>query len=398
MGSVDAAVIGGGIVGLSICKALADSGFGVTLLEKETQVAQHQTSRNSGVVHAGPYYSPGSRKAEFCVRGNALMAEFARAHNIPFKVTGKLLMATSKDEISRLNNLASRAKMNGVPSEIIGRQRILELEPHAAGIAALHVKNTAIINYGLVAKKLAELCQDQGAELKTGTEVKEIHPQPNGVTVVHGQGSLKARLVINAAGLYSDDVARTAGLKPGIRIIPFRGEYFHLSSTVSHMVQGLIYPIPNPELPFLGVHLTRMINGDVHAGPNAVLAFAKEGYLRNNIVPKELWATLSYPGFLKFASHNLGIGVREVTRSVLPQLFARDLSKLVPGITKDHLQPSPSGVRAQAIGNDGKLIDDFEIRETSRQIHILNAPSPAATASFAIAEYVRKLALRHLEA
>lgn len=397
MGKTSVVIVGGGIVGLAICHALSKIGVSVTLLEKESRLAQHQTSRNSGVIHAGPYYPPGSLKAQFCTRGNSLMTEFARAHGVPYEISGKLLLATSRDETLRLEKLETRAKMNGVPSEIIGRQRILELEPHAAGIAALHVKNTGIIDYGLVAQKLASMSQAIGAELVTRAKVHEIRTTPGEVTVIHSKGSHTAKLVINAAGLHSDQIARLAGLEPGLRIIPFRGEYFHLASEVSHLVRGLIYPIPDPELPFLGVHLTRMLSGDVHAGPNAVLAFAKEGYRRNDIVVRELWSILSYPGFLKFAFLNASTGVQEMTRSLLPQLFARELSKLVPGIERHHLESSSSGVRAQAISNSGKLVDDFAITETERQIHILNAPSPAATASFAIAEYVRALALRHLE-
>jgi len=381
-------IIGGGIVGLAIARELASQGRSVTLLEKEDDFARHQTGRNSGVIHAGPYYTPGSLKATLCTEGNRLMTEFAEEHSIPHQVTGKLLIATNQEEISRLDALAEKAKANGVPSEIVSASRIKELEPHAAGRAALHVKNTGIIDYGLVSKKLAEIATQNGAEMVRGAEVKKIHSS-NGRTVVeHTQGSHTADLLINAAGLHSDRIARMAGINPEVRIVPFRGEYFELAPAVSDKVRGLVYPVPDPRLPFLGVHLTKMISGGVHAGPNAVLALAREGYTWGDINFRDIWETLSYPGFARLALGNIPTGISELVRSLSPALFARDLSKLTPGITAEHLIKSESGVRAQAINRSGKLVDDFVIQEADRQIHILNAPSPAATASIAIARFL----------
>jgi len=383
-----AVIIGGGIVGLAIARELALQGRSVTLLEKEEDFATHQTGRNSGVIHAGPYYRPGSLKAALCTEGNRLMTEFAREHSIPHQLTGKLLIATNQREISWLSAIAEKAKANGVPSEIIDAARIKELEPHAAGLAALHVKTTGIIDYGLVAKKFAEIADSNGAELVLGAKVRKIHSRNGKNVIEHTQGSHQADLLINAAGLQSDRIAQMAGVKPNVRIVPFRGEYFELIPAVSDRVRGLVYPVPNPRLPFLGVHLTKMISGGVHAGPNAVMALAREGYTWSDINLRDVWETLSFSGFAKLAMGNIPTGVSELVRSLSPALFARDLSKLVPGIRSEHLVKSEAGVRAQAIDRSGNLVDDFVIQETDRQVHILNAPSPAATASIAIARYL----------
>jgi len=388
MGFDSAIIVGGGIVGLAIAHELSASGRSVILLEKEPEFALHQTGRNSGVIHAGPYYTPQSLKAELCTQGNRSMVEFARDHDIAHEITGKLLLATTAKEAIRLDNLAARAQANGVQSEIISRGRIRELEPFAAGLSALHVKTTGIIDYGAVAQKLAILSEKNGAELVLNSTVTGIHSSDKTVTVEHSSGCHTASLLINAAGLHSDRLAVMAGMTPNVRIIPFRGEYFELKPELTTMVKGLIYPVPNPELPFLGVHLTKMIGGGVHAGPNAVLALAREGYSWQSINLRELWSTLSYPGFARLAAQNLSTGVQEVLRSLSPTLFARDLSKLVPGIGPKDLIRADAGVRAQAVGKDGKLVDDFVIQRTRNQIHILNAPSPAATASLAIAKHI----------
>ena len=383
-----AIVIGGGIVGLAIGLELALKGVAVTVLEKEKAVATHQTGRNSGVIHAGPYYAPGSLKARLCGEGNRLLVNFALEHNIAHEITGKLLLANSSNELDRLASIANRAQSNGVASEIIDGKRIREIEPFAAGIAALHVKSTGIIDYGAVAAKFAGLAKQHGADIVLGAEVTRVTSGEKEVAVEHTKGWHKAELLINAAGLHSDRVAVLAGVTPAIRIVPFRGEYFELSARVSHLVRGLIYPVPDPRLPFLGVHLTKMVGGGIHAGPNAVLAFAREGYTWRDINLKDVWSTLSYPGFSRLALKNLPTGAREIVRSLSPSIFARDLSKLVPGIEKHDLAPSKSGVRAQAIDKQGRLVDDFVIQRTGNQVHILNAPSPAATASIAIAKYV----------
>lgn len=316
------------------------------------------------------------------------MVEFAKDHGIAHEITGKLLLATTRQEVERLQALATRAQANGVPSEIISRDRIKELEPFAAGISALHVKTTGIINYATVAQKLATLSEMNGAELVLGSTVTGIRASNDSVTVEHSKGTHSASLLINAAGLFSDRLAVMAGVTPSVRIIPFRGEYFELKPELVNRVNGLIYPVPNPDLPFLGVHLTKMIGGGVHAGPNAVLALAREGYSWGSINMRDLWSTLSYPGFALLAAQNLPTGIQEVVRSLSPALFARDLSRLVPGIESKDLIRADSGVRAQAVDKSGKLVDDFVIQRTKNQVHILNAPSPAATASLAIAKHI----------
>lgn len=381
-------VIGGGIVGLAIANELSLSGHRVTVLEKDANLALHQTGRNSGVIHAGPYYPPGSLKARLCVLGNRLMVDFAEREGISHRITGKLLLASTDSEVKSLKNLADRANANKVPVEMVPRHRIADIEPFASGLAALHVKNTGIIDYRSVSNRIAEKSKNQGVEILTSAEVNGISQVGRDIVVQHSQGSHSGTFLVNAAGLYSDRIAIMAGLHPRIRIIPFRGEYFELTEKSAAKVKGLIYPVPNPKFPFLGVHLTRMIGGGVHAGPNAVLALSRQGYTWTTANLPELWLTLSYPGFARLALRNAGTGIREVARSASTEIFARDLSRLVPGIRKEDLLRSPAGVRAQAVRPDGTLADDFIIQRTENQVHILNAPSPAATASLAIAQYL----------
>lgn len=381
-------IVGGGILGLAIAHELSSAGQAVTVLEKEKGLALHQTGRNSGVIHAGPYYTPGSLKAQLCGLGNRLMVDFARQESLPYEITGKLLLATTSVEVGLLGNLAERAKANGVPAELISAGEITDIEPFASGLAALHVKNTGIIDYRSVSNRLADKSKSQGAEIVTSAEVTGISQEGREIVVEHTQGSHTGDLLINAAGLYSDRIAIMAGINPDVRIIPFRGTYFALSEEAAVKVKGLIYPVPNPKFPFLGVHLTKMIGGGVHAGPNAVLALSREGYTWSSLIPRELWLTLSFPGFVRLASKNVGTGLREIARSASKRMFARDLSRLVPGIHVTDLIQSPAGVRAQAIRPDGTLADDFIIHRTQSQVHILNAPSPAATASLAIAKHL----------
>lgn len=383
-----AIVVGAGIVGLSIALRLSTSGLKVVVLEKEPSVATHQTGRNSGVMHAGPYYAPGSLKAELCVRGNAWMKQFAAEFDVPYQTTGKILLATSHQELTRLRSIADRAQQNGVPSRLVGPDEIREKEPFAAGVGGLFVETTGIINYSAVSQKLAELFVTKGGTILFGANVNAIRESSSGVTVSHNDGSVSADLLINAAGLYSDVIARVAGFKPSVRIIPFRGEYFELTPEKRHLVNGLIYPVPDPNLPFLGVHLTKMISGGVHAGPNAVLALAREGYKWSDISLGELGLTLGYPGFPKLAVRNLTTGLMETYRSFNKKKFAKDLALLVPGISSKDLVRADSGVRAQAVRPDGSLVDDFVFEQRGRQLHVLNAPSPAATASLAIADFV----------
>jgi len=364
------------------------SGVRVTVLEKEPGVAKHQTGRNSGVIHAGPYYSPGSLKAQLCVQGNAWVKEFAKAFNVPHETTGKILLATTENDLARIQLIAQRAQENGVPSRLISPEEIKEKEPFAKGLGGLFVETTGIIDYALVSEKLAELLLSRGGEIAFGAEVISIRESQQNVAVEYSQGHEIADLLINAAGLYSDVIATMGGFHPSVRIIPFRGEYFELSPEKQHLVKGLIYPVPNPELSFLGVHLTKMISGGVHAGPNAVLALAREGYQWRNINIRELAMTLGFSGFPLLAVKNLTTGISEIYRSFNKRKFASDLSRLVPGIESNDLIKVETGVRAQAVRKNGSLVDDFVFEHRGRQLHVLNAPSPAATASLAIADHV----------
>lgn len=384
-------IIGGGIIGLALAHRLSSDGIAVTVLEKENHWAAHQTGHNSGVIHAGPYYRPGSLKAAMCLEGNRSMAAFAREYSITHEICGKLIVATSESEVGRLEALASRASANGVTCRVISIDEARDYEPHVGGLKALRVENTGIIDFKAVAAKLAELAERNGANLILGARARAIHSSDSEVVVEHDRGQVTSDLLINAAGLHSDLVAKLAGVTPTVQIVPFRGEYYELSSASQHLVNGLIYPVPDPEMPFLGVHLTRMIDGTVHAGPNAVLALAREGYRWNDVSPRDLLRTVTFPGFLRLASANIGTGAQEVIRSFSKRLFARDLSRLVPAIKAADLVSSGAGVRAQAIGRDGKLVDDFVIQKYRNQIHILNAPSPAATSALEIARHIARL-------
>jgi L-2-hydroxyglutarate oxidase len=384
-------IIGGGIIGLALAQRLSSEGHAVTVLEKESRWAAHQTGHNSGVIHAGPYYKPGSLKATMCLAGNRSMTAFAREYGIAHEKCGKLIVATSDSEVARLDVLAARASANGVTCRLVSMDEAREYEPHVGGVKALRVEDTGIVDYKAVSAKLAELASEQGANLMLGTRARAIHSSDREVVVEHDRGQVTSELLINAAGLHSDTIAKLAGMTPTVQIVPFRGEYYELSEASRHLVNGLIYPVPDPEMPFLGVHLTRMIDGAVHAGPNAVFALSREGYKWTTVSPRDLFRALTFPGFLKLASGNLGTGAQEILRSFSKRRFARDLARLVPDITAADLVPSGAGVRAQAIGRDGKLVDDFVIQQNQNQIHILNAPSPAATSSLEIAQYVSQL-------
>jgi L-2-hydroxyglutarate oxidase len=384
-------IIGGGVIGLALAHRFSSRGFAVSVLEKETHWAAHQTGHNSGVIHAGPYYKPGSLKATMCLAGNRSMMAFARENGVAYKTCGKLIVATSEAEVARLDALAARASANGVTCRLISMEEAREYEPHVGGVKALRVENTGSIDYVAVSEKLAELAAQRGADLLLGTPARAIHSSAKEVVVEHDHGQVTSDLLINAAGLQSDTVARLAGMKLAVRIIPFRGEYFQLSTERRDLVTGLIYPVPDPEMPFLGVHLTRMIDGSVHAGPNALLALAREGYRWSTVSPRDLWGTLTFPGFVKFVPGQVVTGAREILRSFSKRRFARDLARLVPEITTADLVRSDAGIRAQAIGRDGKLLDDFVIEQNRNQIHILNAPSPAATGSLEIADYISRM-------
>ncbi|SDS07282.1 L-2-hydroxyglutarate oxidase [Microterricola viridarii] len=380
-------IIGGGIVGLALAERMSRT-MAVTLLEKEPEWAAHQTGHNSGVIHGGPYYAPGSLKARLCVAGNRSMVAFAAENDIAHAVTGKLIVATDAAELPRLRSLAERAHANGVPARMISAAEALEREPHVNAVGALHVLSTGIIDYAAVSRALARRAEAAGAQLIRSARAVAIRTSATGAVVEHSKGEAVSELLINCAGLHADRVARLAGINPPVRIVPFRGEYYELAPERRSLVNGLIYPVPAPELPFLGVHLTRMIDGTVHAGPNAVLALAREGYSWARVNPRDVVETLGYPGFLRMAGRNLGTGAGEIARSLSVRRFARSLARLVPEIGPSDIVRAGSGVRAQAVRRDGSMVDDFVLHRAPRQLHVLNAPSPAATSALEIARLI----------
>jgi L-2-hydroxyglutarate oxidase len=389
-------VIGGGIVGLATAHALitADPDAKLTLLEKEPALAQHQTGRNSGVIHSGIYYPPGSAKAVMCKAGAASMTAFAEQHGIALVRTGKLIVATDPAELPGLDKLYERGLANGIEVNRFGAEQAREHEPFVNAIAALQVTSTAITDYSAVCRALAAELVEAGADLRLGTTVTGLVQHGGRTTVESPAGPFEADVVINCAGLHADRVAakdQPAG-EVDSRIVPFRGEYYELSRAARHLVKGLIYPVPDPDFPFLGVHLTKMVDGSVHAGPNAVLALAREGYDWTTIRPADVADVLRFGGFWRLARKNLGAGLMEVARSVSKKRFAASLARLVPEITADDLVPSHAGVRAQALRSDGGLVDDFLIVSRGRNVHVLNAPSPAATSSLEIGKHIAGLA------
>ena len=388
--NLDAIVIGGGIVGLATAWALTQKhpGTKVAVLEKEAQVAAHQTGRNSGVIHSGIYYKPGSFKAEFSKLGRNSMVAFCREQGIPYDLCGKLIVATTAKELPRLENLYQRGLENGLAVEKLTADQARKIEPHVNCVAAIRVPETGITDYRKVCEKLLELIRSSGGEVHTGTLVTAIHSTSDGVQVMTSVGEFRARTLINCAGLQSDRVAKMAGLHPKAKIVPFRGEYYELSHDKCSLVKALIYPVPDPEFPFLGVHFTRMIDGSVHAGPNAVLALKREGYSWGEVSLTDLAETLLYSGFQKLARKNLRSGLHEMTRSFFKRRFVHSLQQLVPEVRSQDLVPSQAGVRAQALLPDGKLVDDFLIERGSRSVHVLNAPSPAATCSLEIGRWI----------
>ncbi|MFF2572903.1 L-2-hydroxyglutarate oxidase [Streptomyces sp. NPDC058084] len=387
----DVLVIGGGIVGLSTAYAItrAAPGTRVTVLEKEHAPARHQTGRNSGVIHSGIYYRPGSLKARFAVEGAAEMVKFCAEYGIPHEVTGKLIVATDREELPRLHALVQRGRENGIPVRELGPAQISEYEPRVRGLAAIHVGTTGIVDYGAVAAKLAEA---SGARILYGSAVTAVDRRPWGVAVRTGSGRVvRGRVLVNCAGLHCDRVARLAGDDPEMRIVPFRGEYYEL--TDPSLVRGLVYPVPDPAFPFLGVHLTRGIDGGVHVGPNAVPALAREGYGWTVVRPRELAGTLAWPGSWAIARAHWRYGAVELHRSLSKRAFTEAVRRMLPLVEERDLRRATPGVRAQAVLKDGTLVDDFLIRESVRTVHVLNAPSPAATASLPIGREVAGRAL-----
>lgn len=396
---VGAVVVGGGVVGLASALALLERrpGTSVVVLEKEPKLAAHQTGRNSGVVHSGLYYKPGSLKATLCTRGRGLLEQFCEEHGVPLERCGKVVVATSEEELPRLAELERRARENGLlGARRIGPEELREHEPHARGVAALFVPETGIVDYREVAAAYAREIGRRGGEVRTGACVTGIEARSGAVVVAHGSGDVEARVLVGCAGLASDRIARLAGMTPSVAIVPFRGEYWMLSPDGARLVRNLIYPVPDPAFPFLGVHFTRRIGGGVEAGPNAVLALAREGYRRTSFDARDAWDTLAWPGFWRMARRHWRSGMAEQWRSLSKRAFARACAVLVPELRPEDLTPGGAGVRAQALGRDGALFDDFVIAEERRMVHVLNAPSPAATASLAIGREIAARAARWL--
>lgn len=383
---VDLVVIGGGIVGLAVARALsAVAGLQILLLEKENRLAGHQTGHNSGVIHSGLYYRPGSLKANNCTAGREALYRYCAERQIPHERCGKLVVATAEAERPALEELQRRGVANGLGGlEWLEGPQLRHREPEVAGVAGLYVPQTGIVDYVAVAEAFAADVRSQGGEVRTGCELRRVRVLPGGFKLETTDGEFGCRWLINCAGLQSDRVARLCGLQPQLRIIPFRGEYHTLIPGRRALVRNLIYPVPDPSLPFLGVHLTRMVTGEVEAGPNAVLALQREGYRRSSFSLRDSWEILSYPGFWHLASRFWRIGAREYYRSFRKSVMVQDLRRLLPALSGTDLQRGGAGVRAQAVDGQGRLLDDFSFLEAESMIHVLNAPSPAATASLSI--------------
>jgi L-2-hydroxyglutarate oxidase len=390
----DVAVIGGGIVGLSTAMQLTERypGMSVVVLEKEPELASHQTGRNSGVIHAGVYYAPGSLKARFCREGVSATIAFCNERGIPYEQCGKLLVATDKDELPRMDALFERAKQNGIVIEKLDQMEVARREPRIRSLGGLWSPTTGIVDYGRIARAMADVVRERGGVILTNTEVLHIDEAPSAVVLETERDRVRAQQVISAAGLQADRLARMAGVETDFRIVPFRGEYYRLSEDKNDIVQSLIYPIPDPELPFLGVHLTKMIGGYVTVGPNAVLAFAREGYTFGDVNVNDLLEMARFPGFRKVIKANLKSGVQEMAGALVKARYLALCQRYCPELELDDLQPYRAGVRAQAVLPDGTMVHDFLIGETARTIHVLNAPSPAATSAIPIGKHIIGLA------
>jgi L-2-hydroxyglutarate oxidase len=386
----DFAIVGGGIVGLSVGKALLERTpeARVVVVEKENHWAAHQTGHNSGVIHSGIYYKPGSYKAKFAIEGARLIPEFCQEHGIEHDVCGKIIVATEEFELPLLDNLLKRGFAHGLPVRKIGPEEIKQIEPHCAGIAGIEVKSTGIADYKKVAATYANIIRENEGELKLGCEVLGINRNGDGSVLETTTGPIHAKFVVNCGGLHCDRIAVMDKVDPQAKIVPFRGEYFELTPQKRYLVKNLIYPVPNPEFPFLGVHFTRMTDGNIHCGPNAVLALKREGYSWSDISLRDMWDSLTYKGFWNLAKKNFGEGMKEVYRSFSKKAFTKSLQRLIPEVQEDDLVPSHAGVRAQALLPDGKMVDDFLIVRGENSVHVCNAPSPAATASLPIGRAV----------
>jgi (S)-2-hydroxyglutarate dehydrogenase len=386
----DFAIIGGGIVGLSTGMALGKRypKAKILVVEKESKWAFHQTGNNSGVIHSGIYYKPGSFKAKFCRDGCLSMVEFCQEHGIPYEVCGKVIVATDESELPRLEDIYQRGLENGIPVKRISAEEVKEVEPYISCLGGVKVESTGIADYKKVTQKYAEIIQAQGGELRLNTRVERIKTSGSNQILETNQGIFETRFVINCAGLHSDRIAKLAQVNPSAKIVPFRGEYYELIPEKRYLVNTLIYPVPNPAFPFLGVHFTKMIDGSVHAGPNAVLSLKREGYKKTDFDFRDFAEVMTYPGFWKLASKHSDEGIKEIIRSFSKAAFVKSLQKLIPEVKSEDLVPCHAGVRAQALMNDGKLVDDFLIVNGQNSIHICNAPSPAATSSLEIGKAV----------
>ncbi len=395
MPQLDVVIVGGGIVGLSagMQLLLRFSGLGLTVLEKEPQLASHQTGRNSGVIHSGIYYRPGSLKASACVAGAAMLKEFCRERAIPFEICGKLIVAADESEVPGLEALYQRGVANGVPGlHLLESERLREIEPHARGVKAIWVRSAGIVDYAAVARAYAEIIRERGGAVRTSVRVHRIERAGGGWILETGAGRVTAKRLITCGGLHADRLAKAAGHAPPLRVAPFRGEYYDVIPARRALVRSMIYPVPDPAFPFLGVHFTRSIHGGLHAGPNAVLALKREGYRRRDISVGDTAELLAFPGFWRMAAKHWRTGLAEWRRSVSKAAFVRALQRLVPEIRPEDLTPAAAGVRAQALDAQGRLLDDFDIAAFDGAIHVRNVPSPAATASLRIGQHIADLA------
>ena len=394
----DIAVVGGGIVGTSTALAVNRSGkYSTLILEAESKLAAHQTGNNSGVIHSGLYYKPGSLKAKNCVFGRELMYRFCEENNIKYEQCGKVVVVANKNEISSLNELERRGKENGLEGlKRLSPEEIKEYEPYASGIEGLFVPQTGIVNYTEVTETYGKLISEAGGEIKLNSRLLSIAKDGNAIVLNTTAGEFKTKFLVNCAGLQSDRIAKLCGVEPKLKIIPFRGEYYKIKKEKEYLVKSLIYPVPDPKFPFLGVHFTRMIKGGIEAGPNAVLAFKREGYEHKDFSIKDVSEMFFYNGFWKMASKHYKMGISEFYRSFSKAAFVKALQKLIPEIDYDDVYPEGSGVRAQALEPDGKLVDDFRIIEAEKMIHVLNAPSPAATASLSIGRTIAEKVIKSL--
>ncbi len=386
----DFAIVGGGIVGLASALALGKRypSARIVVLEKESNWAFHQTGNNSGVIHSGIYYKPGSFKAKFCREGSRSMVEFCQKYGINHEVCGKVIVATEENELPLLENLYKRGWENGLSVTKLGAEEVKEIEPHVRCLAGIRVPTTGIVDYKHVCQKYVDLIGIQGGELRLNSKVEKISATRNSQALETNNGTVETRFLINCAGLHSDRIAKLGQLNPQAKIVPFRGEYYELKPEKRYLVKTLIYPVPNPNFPFLGVHFTRMIDGSVHAGPNAVLSFKREGYKKTDFDLRDFVEVMSYPGFWKLIAKHADEGIQEMIRSFNKAAFVRSLQRLIPEVQAEDLIPTHAGVRAQALMNDGKLVDDFLIVTGQNSVHVCNAPSPAATSSIEIGKAI----------